>query len=80
MRRKMNKKYTRKQICEAISYWKKQLRAGNYKRVNESVASMPDAKFMIKYKGSEERDFVVFFKDMNVLPSINRMNFIKDRL
>ena len=30
------KKYTKKQITEAITYWKKQLRAGNYKKVNES--------------------------------------------
>ena len=32
----MKKKYTKKQITEAISYWQKQLRAGNYKKVNES--------------------------------------------
>ena len=33
---KMNKKYTKKQITEAIAYWEKQLKAGNYKKVNES--------------------------------------------
>ena len=33
----MKKKYTKKQITEAIAYWQKQLRAGNYKKVNESV-------------------------------------------
>lgn len=32
----MKKKYTKKQIQEAISYWQKQLRTGNYKKVNES--------------------------------------------
>ena len=32
----MKKKYTKKQITEAIAYWEKQLRAGNYKKVNES--------------------------------------------
>lgn len=30
------KKYTKKQILEAISYWKKQLKKGNYRRLNES--------------------------------------------
>lgn len=33
----MKKKYTKKQITEAISYWEKQLRAGNYRRVDEST-------------------------------------------
>lgn len=33
----MKKKYTKKQIQEAINYWQKQLKAGNYKKVNESV-------------------------------------------
>ena len=32
----MKKKYTRKQITEAIAYWKKQLNEGNFKRLNES--------------------------------------------
>ena len=32
----MKKQYTKKQIQEAISYWKKQLRAGNYKKLDES--------------------------------------------
>lgn len=31
-----NNKYTKKQITEAIAYWKKQLRLGNYKKINES--------------------------------------------
>ena len=32
----MKKTYTKKQIQEAINYWEKQLKAGNYKKVNES--------------------------------------------
>ena len=35
----MKKQYTRKQIQEAISYWKKQLAKGNYRKVNESAAA-----------------------------------------
>ena len=31
----MKKQYTKKQIQEAISYWKKQLARGNYRKVNE---------------------------------------------
>lgn len=34
----MKKKYTRKQISEAIAYWEKQLKKGNYKKVNESFS------------------------------------------
>ena len=33
----MKKTYTNKQITEAIRYWKKQLKAGNYRKVNESL-------------------------------------------
>lgn len=33
----MKKTYTRKQIAEAIAYWKEQLAKGNYRKVNESV-------------------------------------------
>ena len=40
----MKKQYTRKQITEAIAYWEKQLKAGNYKRVDESVESMARLK------------------------------------
>lgn len=35
----MKKTYTKKQITEAIAYWEKQLRAGNYKKVNESSSN-----------------------------------------
>ena len=40
----MKKQYTRKQITEAIAYWEKQLKAGNYKRADESVESMARIK------------------------------------
>ena len=32
----MKKKYTKRQITEAIAYWKRQLKLGNYKKLNES--------------------------------------------
>lgn len=34
----MNKRYTKKQITEAIAYWEKQLAEGNYKRVDEGIS------------------------------------------
>ena len=37
----MKKTYTKKQIQEAIAYWKKQLAKGNYRKVNEAL--QPDA-------------------------------------
>lgn len=40
----MKKKYTKKQITEAIAYWQKQLKAGNYKKVNESTDGMARMK------------------------------------
>ena len=58
MKRKMNKKYTRKQICEAISYWKKQLRAGNYKKVNESVEG--NSKYIL-IKNGIDTDFMTTY-------------------
>ena len=39
----MKKTYTKKQITEAIAYWEKQLKLGNYKKVNESNDSTIDA-------------------------------------
>ena len=33
----MKKKYTKKQIMESIKYWQKQLKLGNYKKLNEST-------------------------------------------
>lgn len=38
----MKKQYTRKQIQEAISYWKKQLAEGNYRKINESTSDIND--------------------------------------
>ena len=32
-------KYTKKQILEAINYWKDQLKNKNYKKVNESAST-----------------------------------------
>jgi len=34
----MKKTYTKKQIQEAIAYWKKQLAKGNYRKVDEAIA------------------------------------------
>ena len=36
---KSSKIYTKKQLTEAISYWRKQLAKGNYRKVNESIES-----------------------------------------
>ena len=33
----MNKQYTKKQIIEAIAYWKKQLNIENHKKLNEDI-------------------------------------------
>ena len=38
----MKKTYTKKQITEAIAYWKKQLAKGNYRKINESEAELSD--------------------------------------
>ncbi len=37
----MKKQYTKKQITEAIAYWKKQMEKGNYRKVNESRLAEP---------------------------------------
>ena len=44
----MKKQYTRKQIQEAISYWKKQLAKGDYRKANETAPTL--------YEGDEERE------------------------
>lgn len=36
----MKKKYTKKQIQEAIAYWQRQIKRGNYKKLNESVEDL----------------------------------------
>ena len=38
----MKKRYTKKQIQEAIDYWKKQLSTGNYLKLNESTSNIND--------------------------------------
>ena len=45
----MKKKYTKRQIAEAIAYWKKQLKLGNYKKLNESEDQKELKKFKIRY-------------------------------
>ena len=47
----MKKTYTKKQIQEAISYWKKQLAEGNYRKVNEAVEVPPSGEYgaYVKY-------------------------------
>lgn len=37
----MKKQYTKKQIMEAIAYWKKQLKLGNYKKLDEGWGPKP---------------------------------------
>jgi hypothetical protein len=37
----MKKTYTKKQITEAITYWEKQLRAGNYRKLDEGWGPKP---------------------------------------
>lgn len=39
-RNTMNKRYTKKQILESIKYWEKQLRDGNYKKLDESAGPL----------------------------------------
>lgn len=37
----MKKQHTKKQITEAIAYWQKQLKAGNYKKLDEGWGPRP---------------------------------------
>ena len=61
----MKKQYTRKQIQEAIQYWKKQLKAGNYRKVNESEGVFDPEQFLTKLKDrmTADRDFENKFGD-----------------
>ena len=57
----MKKRYTKKQICEAISYWERQLAKGNYRKVNESEDQLSDEEIKDKIervmeKASDEFD------------------------
>ena len=57
----MNKRYTKKQITEAIAYWKKQLKAGNYKKLDEDAKSEYDENGRDEYGfTSEETDVFLF--------------------
>ena len=49
----MKKKYTRKQILESIKYWKKQLKAGNYKKLDESINNKQNPLFAIYWVGAQ---------------------------
>ena len=48
----MKKTYTKKQIQEAISYWKKQLAKGNYRKVNENLKD--DGTTVLVQKNNDE--------------------------
>lgn len=43
----MKKLYTKRQITEAISYWEKQLKAGNYKMLNESDGDLCRSMWLV---------------------------------
>jgi len=60
----MKKQYTKKQIVEAINYWKKQLRAGNYKKLNESNDGY---KYCLYYESYGNDDTVQIFDSMEEL-------------
>lgn len=55
----MKKKYTKKQIQEAIKFWEKQLKAGNYKKINESInlSENADAYKLIAAMDNGEAEF-----------------------
>ena len=59
----MKNKYTRKQIVESINYWKKQLRAGNYKKMNESAAPST----VIVPKEDDQQQTAAFEEQLNGL-------------
>ena len=65
----MKKKYTRKQICEAISYWRKQLRAGNYRKMNESVDG---AKYILIQTENYEDFFQTFDSEDEAINAISK--------
>ena len=44
----MKKTYTKKQIQEAISYWRKQLAEGNYRKMDESL-NYEDVMYSLNY-------------------------------
>ena len=57
----MKKTYTKKQITEAIAYWKKQLKAGNYKKLDEDAQSEYDEHGYDEYGFTKEQTDVFLF-------------------
>lgn len=55
----MKKTYTKKQITEAIAYWKKQLAKGNYRNVNEAFERSGENPYDID--NCKASGWVVFF-------------------
>lgn len=68
----MKKTYTKKQIQEAISYWKKQLNAGNY--INESVEGM--AKIKMNRIKQELEDSVGKMPDYKAFRNSGKCQFL----
>lgn len=63
----MKKRYTKKQIQEAIAYWERQLKSGNYRKVNESEDEgvFDPEQFLMELKDrmTADRDFENKFGD-----------------
>lgn len=67
----MKKQYTKKQIQEAISYWKKQLAKGDYRRMNESaVAGNGPKKFNVTLLRDQTCTLEVMAADENEAASV----------
>ena len=58
----MKKKYTKKQIQEAIKYWKNQLKFGNYKKLNENFEDAVAVDEGIQQFNAEYDDLVDSYK------------------
>ena len=67
----MKKQYTRKQIVESINYWKKQLKAGNYKKLDESDGEFEKIDDIAKYLKGKKLKWtkVVKFQRLNAVQS-----------
>ena len=67
----MKKKYTKKQIIEAIAYWEKQLRTGNYRKLNESDGEFEKIDDIVKYLEDKKLKWVkvVKFQRLNAVQS-----------
>ena len=69
----MKKQYTKKQIQEAISYWKKQLAKGDYRRMNESaVAGNGPKTFNVTLLRDQTCTLEVMASDENEAASVAR--------